>query len=84
MRANIQFAPLTPNGHSSSVTDLFASFHSAMSFLLDLEWDDPEQMAAFATRLSKVCVPVALPNVRSSASLSTTTAPSLKDCSARK
>ncbi|BEJ13854.1 hypothetical protein CspHIS471_0310280 [Cutaneotrichosporon sp. HIS471] len=47
-------SPLTANGHSSSVTDLFASFHSAMSFLLDLDWDDPEQMAAFATRLSKI------------------------------
>ncbi|KLT39881.1 hypothetical protein CC85DRAFT_288059 [Cutaneotrichosporon oleaginosum] len=48
------FSPLTANGHSSSVTDLFASFQSAMSFLLDLEWDDPEQMAAFATRLAKI------------------------------
>lgn len=36
------------------MTDLFDSFHSAIQFLLDLEWDDHQQMAMFATRLAKV------------------------------
>ncbi|TXT13456.1 hypothetical protein VHUM_00823 [Vanrija humicola] len=48
------FTPAGPNGHSSSVTDLFASFHSAVAFILDLQWDDKEELAMFVTRLAKI------------------------------
>jgi hypothetical protein len=36
------------------VTDLFDSFRSACDFLMDLNWPDEYQLAAFATRLARV------------------------------
>ncbi|WRT65054.1 uncharacterized protein IL334_001996 [Kwoniella shivajii] len=48
------FATAIPNGPSSSVTDLFDSFRSAVQFLMDLKWPDNQQLAAFATRLAKI------------------------------
>lgn len=52
-----QFEPVSPNGPSSSVTDLFDSFRSACKFLMDLGWTDEKELAGFATRLSKVRIP---------------------------
>ena len=48
------FEPTTENGPSSSVTDLFDSFRSASTFLMDLNWPDEQQLAVFATRLAKI------------------------------
>ncbi|WWC67647.1 uncharacterized protein I206_101557 [Kwoniella pini CBS 10737] len=48
------FEPTSSNGPSSSVTDLFDSFRSAVQFLMDLEWPEEQQLAAFATRLAKI------------------------------
>ena len=55
VRADGQFEPVSENGPSSSVTDLFDSFRSASDFLMDLNWPDEYQLAAFATRLARVC-----------------------------
>lgn len=55
LRADGQFEPVSENGPSSSVTDLFDSFRSACDFLMDLNWPDEYQLAAFATRLARVC-----------------------------
>lgn len=49
-----QFESISENGPSSSVTDLFDSFRSASDFLMDLNWPDEYQLAAFATRLARV------------------------------
>ncbi|WVF70101.1 hypothetical protein IAT40_004889 [Kwoniella sp. CBS 6097] len=49
-----RFEPCSSNGPSSSVTDLFDSFRSAVSFLMDLNWPDEQQLAAFATQLAKI------------------------------
>ncbi|WWD22030.1 hypothetical protein CI109_106518 [Kwoniella shandongensis] len=49
-----KFEPSSPHGPSSSVTDLFDSFRSAVQFLMDLKWPDEHQLALFATRLSKI------------------------------
>ncbi|WVW78775.1 hypothetical protein I302_100737 [Kwoniella bestiolae CBS 10118] len=48
------FEPTSANGPSSSVTDLFDSFRSAVQFLMDLNWPDEQQLAGFATRLAKI------------------------------
>nr|XP_019005449.1 uncharacterized protein I203_02304 [Kwoniella mangroviensis CBS 8507]OCF68910.1 hypothetical protein I203_02304 [Kwoniella mangroviensis CBS 8507] len=48
------FEPTSPNGPSSSVTDLFDSFRSAVHFLMGLNWPDEQQLAGFATRLAKI------------------------------
>ncbi|KAF8578886.1 hypothetical protein K439DRAFT_1360906 [Ramaria rubella] len=42
-----------PEGHSSSIIDLFDSLRSPINFLLDLEWPDEYQEARFFTALSK-------------------------------
>ncbi|KAJ7054762.1 hypothetical protein C8F01DRAFT_1148844 [Mycena amicta] len=42
-----------PEGHSSSIVDLFESLRSPINFLQDLEWQDPYQEARFVTSLSK-------------------------------
>ncbi|THG95324.1 hypothetical protein EW026_g6311 [Hermanssonia centrifuga] len=42
-----------PEGHSSSIIDLFDSLRSPISFLDDLEWTDELQEAKFYTSLSK-------------------------------
>jgi hypothetical protein len=49
-----QFEPSTEYGPSSSVTDLFDSFRSASTFIMDLDWPDEQQLAYFAMRLAKV------------------------------
>ncbi|WWD07979.1 hypothetical protein V865_006089 [Kwoniella europaea PYCC6329] len=49
-----RFEPTSPNGPSSSVTDLFDSFRSAVHFLMGLNWPDEQQLAGFATRLAKI------------------------------
>nr|ACZ81461.1 CND05260 [Kwoniella heveanensis] len=49
-----KFEPCSPNGPSSSVTDLFDSFRSSVSFMMDLNWPDEHQLAVFATRLAKI------------------------------
>ncbi|OWZ78089.1 cytoplasmic protein [Cryptococcus neoformans Tu401-1] len=48
------FEPSTPNGPSSSVTDLFASLTSAAQFLMDLEWPDEPQLAVYVNKLAKI------------------------------
>ncbi|WWC59160.1 uncharacterized protein I303_101708 [Kwoniella dejecticola CBS 10117] len=48
------FEATAANGPSSSVTDLFDSFRSAVQFLMDLRWPDERQLAVFATRLAKI------------------------------
>ncbi|WWC87193.1 uncharacterized protein L201_002079 [Kwoniella dendrophila CBS 6074] len=48
------FEPASENGPSSSVTDLFDSFRSAVQFLMELKWPDEQQLAVFATRLAKI------------------------------
>ncbi|OCF37607.1 hypothetical protein I316_00734 [Kwoniella heveanensis BCC8398] len=48
-----KFKPSSPNGPSSSVTDLFDSLRSAVAFLMDLNWRDEQQLAVFATQLAK-------------------------------
>ncbi|CAL1698172.1 unnamed protein product [Somion occarium] len=42
-----------PEGHSSSIIDLFDSLRSPISFLEELEWSDEYQEARFFTSLSK-------------------------------
>ncbi|KAK7055402.1 hypothetical protein R3P38DRAFT_2846886 [Favolaschia claudopus] len=42
-----------PEGHSSSIVDLFDSLRSPIDFLQDLEWDDDYQEARFFTALAK-------------------------------
>ncbi|EKM52682.1 uncharacterized protein PHACADRAFT_261272 [Phanerochaete carnosa HHB-10118-sp] len=42
-----------PEGHSSSIIDLFDSLRSPVSFLEDLQWTDEYQEAKFYTSLSK-------------------------------
>ncbi|KAF7307798.1 hypothetical protein MKEN_01139900 [Mycena kentingensis (nom. inval.)] len=42
-----------PEGHSSSIVDLFESLKSPINFLQDLEWEDEYQEARFFTSLSK-------------------------------
>ncbi|KAF7321062.1 hypothetical protein HMN09_00193600 [Mycena chlorophos] len=42
-----------PEGHSSSIVDLFESLKSPINFLQDLEWTDEYQEARFVTSLSK-------------------------------
>ena len=49
-----QFVPEGDNCHSSSITDLFDSLKSAVTFFLGLEWPDKVQHAKFLTELSKV------------------------------
>ncbi|WVQ97784.1 hypothetical protein IAU59_004898 [Kwoniella sp. CBS 9459] len=49
-----KFEPSSQNGPSSSVTDLFDSFRSAVSFLMELKWPDEQQLAVFATHLAKI------------------------------
>lgn len=51
-----QFEAEGPEGHSSSIIDLFDSLRSPINFLLDLEWPDDYQEARFFTSLAKVCV----------------------------
>ncbi|ORY22446.1 hypothetical protein BCR39DRAFT_473965 [Naematelia encephala] len=47
------FEPTSENGPSSSVTDLFDSFRSASTFIMELNWPDEGELAYFATRLAK-------------------------------
>ena len=53
----IKFEAEGPEGHSSSIVDLFSSLKSPIDFLMDLDWPDDYQRARFFTALSKVCLP---------------------------
>ncbi|KAG8852602.1 hypothetical protein FRB96_008601 [Tulasnella sp. 330] len=48
-----KFEPEGPEGHSSSIIDLFENLKSPVDFLLDLKWPDDHQEARFFTSLSK-------------------------------
>ncbi|KDQ16952.1 hypothetical protein BOTBODRAFT_619876 [Botryobasidium botryosum FD-172 SS1] len=48
-----QFVADGPEGHSSSIVDLFESLRSPIDFVLDLKWPDEYQEARFFTAVSK-------------------------------
>ncbi|KIJ47293.1 hypothetical protein M422DRAFT_249139 [Sphaerobolus stellatus SS14] len=48
-----KFEPEGPEGHSSSIIDLFDSLRSPINFLQDLNWPDEYQEARFFTALAK-------------------------------
>ena len=49
-----QFQPIVPNGPSSSVTDLFASFRGAAQVVQSLEWPNELELASFISQLTRV------------------------------
>lgn len=56
LTAYLQFQAEGPEGHSSSIIDLFDSLRSPIGFLQDLEWTDEYMEATFFTSIAKVFI----------------------------